>query len=197
MNEQLNGPRALVFGCLFGIIFWASVLFGAFLYSAKADHMACSRPVLTMPRTYQIDPWLNSTDAQIYRDAFAEVQSHSGGYISFVEVPFYGSYNADIEVLSSWYWSTGYTWVQMPCGATTHSNIFVADDVSQPYWAAHEIMHTLSLADHITHSVNPANYINPAYCDDDSNPYVGVMSYCSSRYQWWGAGDQYLFWRWF
>ena len=28
MDERLNGPRALTFGCLGGLLFWAVLLFG-------------------------------------------------------------------------------------------------------------------------------------------------------------------------
>lgn len=194
MNEDpLSGPRVITWGC--GLLAVAAVVVAALFAVGvvKADHKACSHPVLPMPRSYQIDPMLSPAHQAAYRAGFAEVAANSGGRVQFVEKPFYGLFDADVFVLDSYYWSTGETWVANPCGRI-RSEIFVGNDVNQDYWAAHEIMHTLGMADHISSRVDPSRYHNPGTCPSD---YEGVMSYCTPRSLWWGPDDDYMFWWWF
>lgn len=188
MNEQLTVPRALVLGCLFGSLIWAALLFGVLASNARADHMACSRPALSWPRTVAIAPDAPNTNA--WRSALAE-WNRQGAVVRFQEVS-YGT-EADVYVLSSYQWSNGQTWVNMPCGRTD-SVVYAGTDVDLNYWATHEVGHTLGLADHITHSDNPSRYINPKYCPEG---YSGVMSYCTPRWAWWGTLDRYMLRWWF
>jgi len=162
---------------------WIALFAG--VKTAFGDHMACSRPVLPMPRTVVIRP--GAANPQAWRNAMAEVNYQSNGHVRFVEVG--QDYEADVYILPS-----ATTWVAMPCGRI-ESEVYAGTDVDLNYWASHELMHTLGLADHITHSQDPSRYINPKFCPD--SPYQGVMSYCTPRSQWWGANDDWLFYWWF
>ena len=188
MSEQRAGPRAMTFGCIFGVIFWAVILFALFGITSKADHMACSRPALSWPRTVIIRP--DAPNQQAWRNALAEWNAQ-GSRVRFVEVA--QNSEADVYIVSSYQWSDGRTWVRMPCGRTD-SVVYAGTDVDLGYWAAHEMGHTLGLADHITHAQNPAGWINPKYCPAG---YDGIMSYCTPRYRWWGANDRTMLWWWF
>jgi len=188
-HEQRAGPRALVFGCLFGIVFWAVVLFGVLIVSTKADHKACSHPVLSVPRTVTIRS--DVPNPQAWRNAIATWNAQGSG-MRFVEVDSAASM-ADVYIISSARYSNGSTWVRMPCGRTD-SVVYAGTDVDLDYWAAHELGHTVGLADHITHGTDPSRYINPKYCPEG---YSGVMSYCTPRWQWWGPDDRYMLWWWF
>ena len=80
----------------------------------------------------------------------------------------------------------GVTWVEMPC-ASNKSVVHVGNDVDLNYWMAHELGHTLGLADHIRSFDDPSIYVNPGRCPDDG--YVGIMSYCTPRALWFGPQD--------
>lgn len=82
------------------------------------------------------------------------------------------------------------TWVKMPSTTDPKSVVYLGQDVSLTYWLEHELGHTLGLADHIRDGSSPTGYINPALCP--SNPYAGVMSYCSSRENWLTREDQLM-----
>ena len=183
MNEDpLIGLRVLVWGCGLGLLLWLLVTI-ATIDAVHSDHMACSRPELPMPRTVVIRP--GAANPQAWRVAMIEINIQSGGRIQFVEVG--QNYEADVYILPS---ST--TWVAMPCGRI-ESEIYAGADVNLNYWASHELMHTLGLADHIAPGMSPSYYINPGYCGE----YVGVMSYCTPKSQWWGVDDDWLFYWWF
>lgn len=136
-----------------------------------ADWFACTGPDLQLPLGVSIGA---GVDAAVVRAAMAEWNAVRPG--TFVEA----SSNADVEVVAS-----ARTWVKMPCG-TTKSTVYVGNDVNLSYWMAHELGHTLRLADHIPATQNTSGYINPKICPAG---YVGVMSYCTPRSGWWGAGD--------
>lgn len=135
--------------------------------------MACTGPDLVLPLTVSIGP---GVDARVVRAALAEWNALRPG--AFVEV----SGAATVSVVSS-----TRTWVDMPCGKTT-STVYAGSDVNLSYWMAHELGHSLRLADHVPVGSNPAGYRNPRFCPDSG--YVGIMSYCTPRAQWWGEDDR-------
>lgn len=181
--------RAAIVGIILGIASLIGLTQAA--NAAGPAQKACSHPVMIMPRTFSIMP--GTPQAAAYRAGFAEVASHSGGRVRFQELP-YGS-EVDTYVLPSATYSTGRTWVRMPCYGDTSSIIYSGTDVSADYWAAHEIMHTLAIADYIQDGADATGYINPGRCP--SSGYVGVVSYCAVRSQWWGTDDAYTFYWWF
>ena len=201
MDDRLAGPRALTFGLLLGLVFWAA-LFGAICGGSKiasADHKACAHPVLPMPRTYIIRPDVRGGQ-QLWRAAFNAWNNRHPG-VQFVEVP--QNYEADVYVVRSIHAPNPahryLTRVDMPCNRI-ESVIYVSDtdDVDLAYWAEHEVGHTLALADHIKAVNNvPGWYQNPKICDNGTSSYDGIMSYCTPRSRWWGWYDWMMLWWWF
>ena len=189
-HERLAGPRALTFGCLGGIIFWGLLLFGiasgafaatyrlfipAVAHGGGPQYQACAYTP-RLPIALHIGP---GVDAQAWRWALDDWQRHYPG--TFVESPTSGAGIVEIVADTA-------LWVDMPCEgreARIHSN---SHGGSLAYWAPHELGHVLALRDLIrADTANPEKYINPGRCP--SADYNGIMSYCASILDWWGADD--------
>lgn len=189
-RERLAGPRALTFGCLGGIIFWGLVLFGiatgafaatyrlfapAVAHGGGPQYQACAYTP-RLPIALHIGP---GVDAPAWRWALDDWQRHYPG--TFVESPTSGPGIVEIVADTA-------LWVDMPCEgreARIHSN---SHGGSLAYWAPHELGHVLALRDLIrADTANPEKYINPGRCP--SAEYNGMMSYCATILDWWGADD--------
>lgn len=153
-------------------------------------HKACSHPVLPMPRTFSIHP--GTPQASAIRAGFATVARESGYRVRFQELP-YGAEVDSYVLPSSTYW-IGETKVDIPCGRI-ESVFYVGTDADMSVWAPHEIMHTIGFPDYIEDWRDGYWFTNPGRCP--SSGYVGSLSYCASRSQWWSADDDVTFWWWF
>lgn len=199
-------PLAFWRGCLWAIpaslIFWAALIFGvcAAVESAPvADHKACAHPVLPMPRTVVIRPDIPG-GVQPWRNAIAEWNAFDPARVRFVEMP--QNYEADVYIVGSWHAPNPahryMTRVAMPCNSVESVVYVGTDDIDLDYWATHELGHTLAFADHIRAVNNvPGWFVNPKICDNGTDTYVGIMSYCTPRSQWWGWADRLMLWWWF
>ena len=85
-------------------------------------------------------------------------------------------------------WTPGRTWVDMPCHGH-RATIYVGQDVSIAYWAAHELGHAgFALRDYIPIGYPKDGYINPGRCPGE---YDGIMSYCGAH-TFSGADDRMI-----
>lgn len=126
----------------------------------------------TLPRHVYAEPqWREDTE-----EAIAEWNALRSGLFVMSDDP-----NAEVKVVTA----PGRTWVQMPLNSP-QSTVYVGNDVIISYWLAHELGHTLNLADHIFPDTDPTGYINPQSTEDG---YRGVMSYAAMRSQWFGDDD--------
>jgi hypothetical protein len=168
----------------------AAVAVGSAREEARADHMACSRPALPMPRTVSIHP--DTPGIESWREGMATIERASDGRVDFLEQP-YGS-ETHVYILPSATYSDGATWVQMPCGRI-ESEVYAGTEPGVERFATHEMMHTLGFADHVYSWTALTQYVNAVKCA--ASPYRGVMSYCSMFTDAWGGDDLRLFWWWF
>jgi len=151
----------------------AAALLATCLPSSAADghYVACGSGI-TLPRSVKI---ADGVDPALVRAAMAEWNAFWGVVFAETTGP------ADVDVMAS-----PATFVEMPC-TSSHAVVHVGQDVDLSYWLTHEFGHTLGLADHIRAGDPPARYINPGHCPEDA--YDGIMSYCTPRSRWFGAGD--------
>ena len=126
----------------------------------------------TLPRHVYADPSLRDATAK----AIAEWDACRSGLFVLTDDP-----NAEVRVVPT----DGRTWVQRPLTGP-QSTVYVGSDVDPAYWLAHELGHTLNLADHVWPDTDPTGYVNPQSTEDG---YRGIMSYAAERGQWLGAED--------
>jgi len=172
---------------LVAIAMWGAIIFGgcrvreAFAADGAIAHMACSRPVLPMPRTVVIRPGVAPGP---WRAAIAEWNTFGASTVGsarlrFIEVG--QSYEADVYIVPT----SGRTWVQLPCGRI-ESVINVGPGEDMGYWAAHELGHTLGFPDFVPGGAATMGYLNPGRCPGGYN---GILSYCAPRTDWFGPDD--------
>lgn len=192
-DRTLTIPRLLGLA-LMGVAVWIGIILGSCkateaLAAGTIDHVACSRPVLPMPRTVVIRAGF---DPAPWRTAIGEWNAAGdatvgAGRLRFVEMG--QAYEADVYIIPS---TTGRTWVDMPCGRI-ESVVHVGSDVDLYAWATHELGHTLGLADYIYDGQSATGYLNPGRCP--SGGYEGIMSYCYP-YRHTFSADDYNTLRW-
>jgi len=125
----------------------------------------------TLPRHVYSEPqWREDVEV-----AIAEWNACRSGLFVMVDDPNV----AEVKVITM----PGRTWVQMPL-TSPQSIVYVGNDIQG--LMAHELGHTLNLADHIFPDMDTTGYINPQSTEDG---YRGVMSYAATREQWFGNDD--------
>ena len=127
----------------------------------------------TLPRHVWAEPSLREQTAR----AIAEWDACRSGVFVLTD-----DSDAEVKVVST----PGRTWVAMPLNGPA-STVYVGNDGTDiDFWLAHELGHTLNLADHVFPGTDLTGYVNAQSTEDG---YRGVMSYAATRDQWFGPDD--------
>lgn len=194
-HERLAGPRMLTFAMLWTLAVAVALFLGfcgqkalaaspyrlfvpAIVHGGGVQYQACAYSP-TFPVRLHLD---HEVDLGAWRHAMAEWNTHAGFDVFVEDEP------ATVRVQQV----SGRTWVRMGACLGGDTVVYSGDAVwrgsSVWDWAPHELGHVLGLRDLIRPGIDdPSGYINPGLCPADG--YVGIMSYCATILDWWGADD--------
>jgi hypothetical protein len=157
---------------------------------AHADHLMCDWKVEQRTQTVWIDPDLTSSGVT-HADVLAAFEPWNRLFSKYHGLPIFREHRghpaeADIVIAGR---GSQRTWVKTLCSpgaiqqGAAHSTVFLGPNDSWRNRAmlAHELGHTLGLADHGANAQHVEGHIGFRSCDYS---YIGVMSYCSSPQSW-------------